>query len=140
MDLRNCPRCGRIFADNGTHRICSDCRHQEEDDYEKVKAFLWDNPRSTIGKVHEETGVSEDTIIKFIRENRLITEGLEIKASLKCQRCGTTISHGRFCQKCQDELVDGFSDTGKEKKSKKKKKSGSDMYIKDRIKERKENK
>src|SRR6056297_3281102 len=106
MKLRNCQRCGKLFSYNGIHKICSACREEEENNFKKVKDYLWENPKSTIDKVSKETGVERDTIIKFIKEDRLISEGLEIGGEVKCERCGTTITHGTLCDKCRKELVD----------------------------------
>lgn len=137
LDLRNCPRCGKLFAYDGKHKLCEVCRKDEEDDYQKVKEYLWDNAGATIDEVHEKTGVPRDTIIKFVKEERLLSEGLDIEIDLECERCGAPILHGRFCEKCKAELVSGFSEDDKKKKEEKKSVK-NDMFIKDRIKKKKE--
>lgn len=136
MSLKNCPRCGRLFAADG-NKLCPVCREEEENDFEQVKDYLWDNPNSTIEEVHEETGVERDTIIKFIKEDRLLAEGLDIDFELECERCGAPITHGRFCDKCQQELAEGFSPGKGKSDRKKKKKAREKMYLKDRINKRK---
>jgi len=143
MELRNCPRCGRLFSYDGTHNLCAVCREEEEDDYTKVKNFLWDNPHATIEEVHEETEVERDTIIKFIKDGRLIADGLEIEYTLKCERCGAPISEGRFCNKCKQELLSGFdpkSNTKDIEDEEKGKKGSDEMFIVDRIKKKKDKK
>ncbi len=144
MNLKNCPQCGKLFAADGSHKICPVCRRDEEGDFNKVKEYLWDNPHATIEEVHEDTGVERETIIKFVREDRLIAEGIELDLILECERCGAAISHGRFCENCQQELIDGFNPDLKRKDKKKEKEkrdpeeeSKGQMFMADRIKRNK---
>ncbi|MTI59255.1 MAG: flagellar protein [Firmicutes bacterium] len=136
LNLKNCPRCGKLFAKKGDSDLCPICADGEEEDFQKVKEFLWDNPNATIEVVHEKTGVSRERIIHFIREDRLIAEGLDVELLIECERCGELISHGRFCEKCQQELVSGFR-TGKKTKRKKEPDQNDTentrMYLFDRI-------
>ncbi|MFW6386512.1 MAG: TIGR03826 family flagellar region protein [Bacillota bacterium] len=143
-EIKNCPKCGKLFSYDGVSKLCEVCREEEETKFQKVKEYLWDNPNATIEEVHEETGVERERIIKFIREDRLIAEGLEITFELECERCGTPIQSGRFCERCKQDLVDGFTSDGKDKKKKKKKKKQDPevkkkgkMYTSDRIRRRK---
>ncbi|MFW5855838.1 MAG: TIGR03826 family flagellar region protein [Bacillota bacterium] len=140
MNLKNCPRCGKLFAKKGNEKLCPVCRKEEESDFEKVKEYLWDHPKASIDEVHEATGVERDTIIKFIKEDRLIAEGIEIDFDLECERCGKPIESGRYCESCQQELITGLnkeeSDEKKEKKDPETKESGK-MYTVDRVKRRK---
>ena len=141
MDLKNCSECGRVFADDGVHDLCERCRDSEKEKYKKVKEFLWDNPNSSVNKVHQETGVEKELIIKFVKDGRLISDGLNLDYQVHCERCGKTIESGKYCEQCKQILVDGFhSGKNKKKKSKKKKKDSSkEMYIKDRINRHKGN-
>ncbi len=107
MDLRNCKKCGRVFAYNGSE-ICSRCLGDDEGDFKKVKEYLYDNPGATIVEVSEETGVSEKKILRYLRESRI-----EIREAdnllLDCQRCGKPIQSGRFCDKCVVEMKKEFT-------------------------------
>lgn len=98
MDLRNCRKCGRVFAYAG-NEICSRCATSDVDDFKKVKEYLYDNPGATIVEVSEETGVDEKKILRYLRESRI-----EIREAdnmlLDCERCGKPIQSGRFCDKC----------------------------------------
>ncbi len=137
LDLRNCPNCGRLFAKKPGVDLCPVCIDDEEVDFQKVKNFLWDNPNSTIELVHEKTGVSRERIIKFIRDDRIIAEGLTLDYLLECERCGKPIPSGRFCQKCQEELVKGLSpDRGRQQEVTEKGNEKSRMYLYDRINKR----
>ncbi|MFW6278719.1 MAG: flagellar protein [Bacillota bacterium] len=136
MEIINCRKCGRAFAYSAGPKICQSCKEKEEDKYEIVKDYLWDNPNASIEKVHQETEVEKELIIKFVKEGRLKSEGLDIELTLKCERCGKKIKEGRFCQDCQKKLVDGLR--GKNNSSKKKQKGNEKgMFIRDRINRRK---
>ena len=138
MKLRNCIKCGKLFAPQAKEKVCPVCREKEENEFKKVKEYLWDNPKATIEEVHEETGVDRDTIIKFVKEDRLIAEGIEIDWDMECERCGEPISHGRFCASCQKELIDGLGGNGNSEEKNKAKDSEikyrGKMYTSERIK------
>lgn len=139
MDLRNCPHCGKIFSYDGTSKVCNVCRNNEESDFQKVKDYLWDNPNATIEEVHTETEVERELIIKFVREGRLLSEGIDFDFMVECERCGLPIPSGRFCNKCQQELLNGFSSNKKKKTDKEDKpaKNANDkMFIANRVKDR----
>lgn len=140
MDLRNCPECGKLFAYDGQSKLCPVCRDKEENKFKIVKDYLWDHPNATIEQVHEDTEVERELIIKFVKDRRLISEGLELDLVLECERCGTPITEGRFCNKCQQELLQGFKPTknNKKKKEKKKKRSNDRMHIADRLRKEKD--
>ncbi len=57
----------------------------------KVKDYLWDNPGASIDEVHEETGVDREIIIKFVKEDRLIADGIDVDLLISCERCGREI-------------------------------------------------
>ncbi|QUH19025.1 TIGR03826 family flagellar region protein [Alkaliphilus sp. B6464] len=98
MDLRNCKKCGRVFAYIASE-VCSRCANSDEDDFKKVKEYLYDNPGATIVEVSEETGVDEKKILRYLRESRIeIRE--EDNLLLDCERCGAPIRSGRFCDPC----------------------------------------
>ena len=135
MKLVNCSECGRVFSSSGSS-ICPDCRRKEEEEFELVKDYLWDNPNSTVEEVAEETGVDRDRIIKFMKENRLESEGLVIKHSLECKRCGKEISSGIFCSSCRNKMVNELNQKDEEEKPKAEKKK-EQMFLKDRFKRNK---
>ncbi|MBO8159046.1 TIGR03826 family flagellar region protein [Thermosyntropha sp.] len=100
-DLRNCPKCGRLFAYQGRN-LCKKCQEEEENEYLLVRKYVRDNPGATIFEVSEATGVEEEKILQFLREGRLQSKGLA--AALECERCGKKISAGRFCPECIKEM------------------------------------
>ena len=103
LDLTNCKKCGRAFMSDGNVH-CKRCRDDSEDDYKIVKEYVYDNPGATILEVHEATDVAEKRILQFLREGRLeITD--DTNFVLDCQRCGTAIKSGKYCDKCSHEMA-----------------------------------
>lgn len=114
MDLRNCPKCNRIFAYTGSE-LCSKCAKIHESDYKKVKDYLYDNPGATITEVSRETGVEEKQILRYLRESRIeIRE--ENNLLLDCERCGKPIRTGRFCDLCIASMQKEFTSVIKPRK------------------------
>lgn len=102
MDVRNCSRCGKVFSYAGKP-LCRRCLDLEEREFERVKAYLVEHPGSTIEEVHEDTEVSKDKILRFLREGRLIaTEGLA--DVLRCEWCQRPIQTGYRCKKCAEGM------------------------------------
>jgi uncharacterized metal-binding protein YceD (DUF177 family) len=89
--------------------------------------------KSSINIVSEETGVEKKVIIEFIKNDRLIAEDLEIDVTIKCQRCGTEIKHGKYCDSCVTKMKDEIESlTKKDKKEIKKRNSEHNMHVADR--------
>ncbi len=106
MELRNCTKCGRAFAYTGND-ICSRCASDTENDFKKVKEYLYDHPGATVTEVSEGTGVSEKQILRYLRESRIeIRE--EDNCLLHCERCEKSIRSGRFCDSCVAEIKKQF--------------------------------
>lgn len=106
MDVRNCRRCGQIYAYDGFN-ICLKCRREDEEDFKKVKEYLDEYPGSNISQVEEATEVSSKKIIEFLRQGRLEIED-EANVILSCERCGASIKTGRFCDQCKVEMEREF--------------------------------
>ena len=104
-DIRNCIKCGRIFQYDGFNKKCERCRRDEEEDFKKVKEYLYDNPGATITEVSEETGVEEDLILKYLRQGRLEISSEGGSLVLDCERCGRAIRTGKFCDQCAEEMA-----------------------------------
>lgn len=139
MELRNCEKCGRAFAFTGSP-LCSRCDNvNEEEDFKKVRDYLYDHPGATIVEVSEATEVSEKRILRFLRDNRIeIRE--EDNMLLDCERCGTAIRSGKFCDSCTAELQKELSKVlqPKEKEEEKPRKTNSSnkMFIAEMRKKR----
>jgi len=106
-DIRNCPRCGRIFTYIGRN-ICNSCIESEENEFKIVKEYIYDNPGATISEVSQETEVTVEKIMRFLREERLEIKSENSNLVLECERCGRSISSGRFCENCKEQMNKDF--------------------------------
>lgn len=101
VELRNCPRCGSLFASTGKN-LCPACLAEDEKEYDLLRAFLKDNPRASLEDTAEATGVKPERILKFLRDGRIVAA--QDAAWLECERCGKPIVAGRFCPECAKKL------------------------------------
>ncbi|NLJ71735.1 MAG: MerR family transcriptional regulator [Syntrophomonadaceae bacterium] len=99
--LKNCARCGRLFAGEG-RTVCRKCQVAEDDDYSIVRKYVRDYPGASVFEVAEATGVEEEKILHFLRDGRLQSQGLA--SMLECERCGRSINEGKYCSACVKEL------------------------------------
>lgn len=103
-DIRNCRRCGRMYNYIGGPPLCLDCRKADEEVFKRVKEYLYENPGATLSQVSLDCDVSVEKIKLFLKEGRLeITDGANI--ILECERCGTAIKTGRYCEACKHEVA-----------------------------------
>lgn len=104
-ELSNCPNCGNIFVKTPFKDICQDCWKEEEKMYETVYQYLRkkENRTANLTKVVEDTGVTEELILKLIRNGRLKL-ALFPNIAYPCENCGTMIRSGRMCQTCSNEI------------------------------------
>lgn len=106
-EIRNCPRCGKIFTYMG-RPICRKCLETEENEFKVVKEYIYDNPGATISEVSQETGVTVERIMRFLREERLEIKSENSNLLLECERCGRAIRSGRFCENCKEDINRSF--------------------------------
>lgn len=102
MQLRNCVRCGALFASTGT-ALCRDCTKQEHEEFETVRAYLKEHRNAPLVEVSQATGVSVSKILEYVRQGRL-TVGRPGEGGLTCERCGEPITTGRLCPRCAKTL------------------------------------
>ncbi len=103
MNVRNCAKCGKIFQYVAGPPICPRCREKEEQDFQIVKEYIIENPKSNMIDVSNETGISARLIEKFIKDGRLMLSE-DSPIFLKCEKCGAEIKTGRFCSGCSRNL------------------------------------
>lgn len=106
-EIKNCPRCGKIFSYMG-RPICNKCIEVEENEFKRVKEYVYDNPGATISETSQETEVTVEKIMRFLREERLEIKSENSNMVLECERCGTAIRSGRFCEHCKRDINAGF--------------------------------
>lgn len=107
MNIKNCRKCNRIFADDGFD-LCPLCRTENVEEFKAVKEYLYEHPGADIQTVSEATGVDTRKILKYLREGRLEIADNSPNLILDCERCGKPIKTGRFCEKCIAEMQREF--------------------------------
>lgn len=121
INVGNCPRCGRLFANN-FRDICPSCIKDIETEYEKCLEYLRKEKQATIQEVSEETGVSIRQITKFIKEGR-ISVANNPNMMYPCEVCGVLIREGNMCDSCRTRLTRDLTAAAREESNKQ---SGSD--------------
>lgn len=107
-DVRNCRKCGKIFNYIGGMPICPACKDKEEEDFQTIKKYLYENPGASLTQVSTELDISIDTIKRFLREGRLEIANDEGNMLLECENCGKSIKTGRFCPDCERIMASNF--------------------------------
>lgn len=104
--IAKCPKCGSIFSKD-KFSICPACKAVENEKIDLLKHFVDENPHATVEQLQGISGLTEEEIMGYIRDNRLIVESETLK--VRCETCGATIIQGRFCRECRDKLAKSFS-------------------------------
>ena len=108
MNVRNCRKCGKLFNYAMGPIICPQCKDDLEAKFKEVKTYISDHSGCGIQEVARECDVEVSQIQQWLREERLqFSEDSMVQ--LTCESCGTTIRSGRFCEKCKNEMANGFS-------------------------------
>ena len=110
MNLRNCARCGKMFNYIGGQPICDPCKKAIEEDFQKVKQYIVDNPRAGIKPIAEDNKVTTKQIQKWIREERLMITS-DSPLQIQCENCGAQIQTGRYCAKCKASMANNLNNT-----------------------------
>ena len=100
--MKNCSSCGKVFVSINNSRICVDCREKEEQWEKQIVEYVRDNPKSQIPEIVEATGVQEPVIRRMIREGRFLSSNIDL--FYPCEKCGSPIQKGQYCDKCQKEM------------------------------------
>ncbi len=116
-DVRNCRKCGKIYNYIGGAPICPVCKQLEEDDFQKVKEYLYENPGATLTQVSTELQMGVEKIKRFLKEGRLEITDDYGNMVLECESCGKSIKSGRFCAECERDLTVGLRSAAKQMKS-----------------------
>ncbi|MGI6151270.1 MAG: hypothetical protein ACOYIR_04900 [Christensenellales bacterium] len=97
-NIRQCKQCNALFQSFGAN-ICPICAEKLDREFIQVKHYLYDHPDANIMDIARDTGIEERTILGFLREGRL---SVDSNAGIqRCEECGTPISSGRYCNRCQ---------------------------------------
>lgn len=109
-NLKNCKKCNRLFsATDVSSTLCSRCNEDIDDEFTRVREYIYDNPASSVKDVSMGTGISTEAILKWIRDGKIVL-GKNAIISF-CERCGEPMDDGsRFCPKCVRKLTDGLKE------------------------------
>lgn len=107
MNVRNCRKCKRLFNYVMGPYLCPQCRQELEDKFQVVKKYVQEHVHADVKVVSEECDVDPMQIRQWVKEERLVFSE-ESAIGIACERCGTTIRSGRFCEKCKAEMTNGF--------------------------------
>jgi len=116
-DVRNCRKCGKLFNYIGGAPICPRCKELEEEDFKRIKEYLYENPGASLTQVSTELDVSVELIRRFLKEGRLEITNENGNLVLECENCGKSIKSGRFCAECERELASGFRNAAQQIRS-----------------------
>lgn len=109
MEVRNCKGCGKLFNYIGSLTpMCPQCMKALDEKYEATKEYIYNNPHATINQVSDDCDVSIQQIQRWIRQERLSFSDIS-PIGIDCEKCGTMIKTGRFCQNCKNTMKSEFS-------------------------------
>ena len=88
--------------------ICPRCKEEQEQKFQEVREYVREHRGADIMEVSDVCNVEPAQIRQWIREDRLqFADDSPIR--IPCEKCGTMIRSGRFCDKCNAELINGFN-------------------------------
>lgn len=108
LEYAECRRCRKLYLKSGVKNVCPECLQKEDEDFSKVKEYLYDYPHASIDEVADQTEVDNETIIDWVKSGRLETGGVAV--SYPCTICGRPIHSGKICAKCEQALGGGAKD------------------------------
>jgi flagellar operon protein (TIGR03826 family) len=97
VELRNCPVCGNLFV-YSFKNMCPDCIKKDEDDFKKVRGYIYKNPNATIEEISEKTEIDTKKVLEFLRDGRLVLK--HSNNLLTCEICKQPILTGKYCDRC----------------------------------------
>jgi len=115
--IAKCPKCGNIFSKD-RFAICPPCKATENEKIDLLKHYVDENPNATVDLLQGISGLTEEEIMGYIRDNRLIVESAIL--TVHCETCGAAIIQGRFCRDCREKLSKGLTSAADPLRAKKK--------------------
>jgi len=82
-----------------------DCKKQDEINFKRVKEYLYEHPGASLHEVSKELEISVQQIKMYLKEGRLEIVGENGNMFLECEKCGKSITTGRFCKECANEVT-----------------------------------
>ena len=110
MEIRQCDFCRMPYQSLGT-KICKDCSIALDEDFIKIREYLYDHDRAGVEEVCEETGVSKKSVMHLLKEERLIVgDDGDSNSILRCESCRKPIRTGRMCAQCKKEVLSAIQE------------------------------
>ena len=112
MEVRQCDFCRAPYHSYGS-KLCPECMIKLDEDFVKIRDYLYDHDRAGVEEVSQATGVTRKTIIHLLKEERLIA-GDENGAGcgiLTCETCRKPINTGRICADCKKEVLSAIQES-----------------------------
>jgi len=83
-----------------------------DEDFIKIREYLYEHDRAGIEEVSEATGVTRKTILYLLKEERLIVgdENGPGCGFLTCETCRKPIHTGRICADCKNEVLSAIQE------------------------------
>ncbi len=101
MQVRQCRICGKLFQSMGNY-VCLECEEKLDQEFRLVRDYLYDHREADITEISRETGVSERSILQFLKEERLT---LSVPSeNIRCEHCGKPVMGGKICEDCRNRL------------------------------------
>ena len=111
MEIKQCDFCRAPFQTLGS-KICGDCHTKIDEDFIKIREYLYDHDRANVEEVAEATGVSRKSIMYLLKEERLLVgEDDGAGSILKCEICKKPINTGRMCVACKKEVFSAMQES-----------------------------
>jgi len=105
MNIIQCSFCKKPFHSIGS-KVCTDCLKKMDEDFIKVRDYIYEHKNTDMDVVSEETGVSKQVILHLLKEGRLILDDKHGGGGmLLCEICKKPINTGRMCDKCKGSLA-----------------------------------
>lgn len=106
-ELKNCKVCGRLFQEIGLFDRCPNCFQRDEEDFNKIREYLFIHPYAKIFEVSVNLNISINKIKRFLRDGRM--EIIEKNNQfLKCECCGKSICSGQYCEECTKTVTHDY--------------------------------
>lgn len=109
-EMKSCNICGRFFELEGAvSDTCPICRKYYEDNYNKLREYLFLHPKATIFEVSTTLDIPLKVIKRYLREERLeIVE--HVNTFLLCEQCKKPLRSGMLCKSCKSGEKDTNQD------------------------------
>ena len=107
--LKNCPLCGKLFADAGSG-VCQKCYNSYRDYELEIKKYVEANPNCSAGDIVKGTGAPLAVASKMIQSGQFAMKG---RISYPCSRCGKLIHTGVYCAACQQKVQEATANANR---------------------------